>query len=234
DRSPSQAPRGRHQGKHPIRRSHKSPCAGGVFRAWMRCRVCCNRIAGHNDEARRAMDAAGHGSPMRCDPVTLEILRGALRATLAEMEAVIERTAMSPFIREKKDFFAALLDGDGRLVIGSGLPITGDVIAPIAEHYPPETMAPGDIYWFNDCYGSAGAVSHSPDLVLVAPVFAEGRLVAYAQCWAHFSDIGGMRPGSMSPDCTEIFQEGIIVPPVRIARDGVILDDLLRVFYRNS
>jgi N-methylhydantoinase B len=169
-----------------------------------------------------------------CDPVTLEIARGALRATLAEMEAVIERTAMSPFIREKKDFFAGLLDGQGRLVIGSGLPITGDVIAPIAAHYPPGEMAPGDIYWFNDCYASAGAISHSPDLVLVAPVFAGGRLVAYAQSWAHFSDIGGMRPGSMSPDCTEIFHEGIIVPPTRLAREGVLNDELLRLFFRNS
>jgi N-methylhydantoinase B len=169
-----------------------------------------------------------------CDPVTLEIARGALRATLAEMEAVIERTAMSPFIREKKDFFAALLDEHGRLVIGSGLPITGEVITPIAEHYPPDTMSPGDIFWFNDCYGSGGAVSHSPDLVLVAPVFSDGNLVAYAQSWAHFSDIGGMRPGSMSPDCTEIFQEGIIVPPTRLAHKDVLNDELLRLFFRNS
>ena len=173
-------------------------------------------------------------APPTCDPVTLEIARGALRATLAEMEAVIERTAMSPFIREKKDFFAGLLDAAGRLVIGSGLPITGDVIGPIAEHYPPDSMKPGDIYWFNDCYGSAGAVSHSPDLVLVAPVFRDGRLVAYAQSWAHFSDIGGMRPGSMSPDCTEIFQEGIIVPPTRLAHEGVLNEELLRLFFRNS
>lgn len=169
-----------------------------------------------------------------CDPVTLEIARGALRATLAEMEVVIERTAMSPFIREKKDFFAALLDAQGRLVIGSGLPITGDVVGPIAEHYPSETMEAGDIFWFNDCYGSAGAVSHSPDLVLVAPVFSDGKLVAYAQSWAHFSDIGGMRPGSMSPDCTEIFHEGIIVPPTRLAHRGVLNDELLRLFFRNS
>jgi len=177
-------------------------------------------------------DAAA--SAQRCDPVTLEIVRGALRSTLAEMETLIERTAMSPFIREKKDFFAALLDRHGQLVIGSGLPITGDVITPIAAHYPPENMSPGDIFWFNDCYGSAGAISHSPDLVLVAPVFSGNKLVAYAQSWAHFSDIGGMRPGSMSPDCTEIFQEGIIVPPTRLAHQGVLNEELLRLFYRNS
>jgi N-methylhydantoinase B len=169
-----------------------------------------------------------------CDPITLQIVRGALRAIQGEMEAVIERTAMSPFIREKKDFYAALFDGAGRLIVGSNLPVFGDVVGPIAEHYPLETMRPGDIYWFNDCYASRGAVSHSPDQVFVAPVFAEGKLSAFAQSWAHFNDIGGMRPGSLSPDCTEIFQEGIIVPPVRVAREGVICDELLRLFYRNS
>src|SRR4051812_36897426 len=169
-----------------------------------------------------------------CDPVTLQIVRGALKAVQSEMEAVIERTAMSPFIREKKDFYAALFDAHGQLVVGSNLPVFGDVIAPILEHYPRETMRPGDIYWFNDCYASRGAVSHSPDQVFVAPVFADGRLAAFAQSWAHFNDIGGMRAGSLSPDCTEIYQEGIIVPPVRVAREGVICDELLRLFFRNS
>jgi N-methylhydantoinase B len=169
-----------------------------------------------------------------CDPVTLQIVRGALRAIQSEMEALIERTAMSPFIREKKDFYAALFDADGKLVVGSNLPVFGDVIAPILEHYPRDTMSPGDIYWYNDCYASRGAVSHSPDQVFVAPVFSEGRLSAYAQSWAHFNDIGGMRPGSLSPDCTEIYQEGIIVPPVRVAREGVMSDELLRLFFRNS
>jgi N-methylhydantoinase B len=169
-----------------------------------------------------------------CDPIALEIVRGALRATQSEMEALIERTAMSPFIREKKDFYAALFDGDGRLVVGSNLPIFGDVIGPIVEHYPLATMREGDIYWYNDCYASRGAVSHSPDQVFACPVFCDGQIVAFAQSWAHFNDIGGMRAGSLSPDCEEIFQEGIIVPPVLVARDGRFNDELLRVFTRNS
>ena len=169
-----------------------------------------------------------------CDPITLEIVRGALRATQSEMEALIERTAMSPFIREKKDFYAALFDGEGRLIVGSNLPIFGDVISPILEHYPLATMREGDIYWYNDCYASNGAVSHSPDQVFACPVFDEGQVVAFAQSWAHFNDIGGMRAGSLSPDCEEIFQEGIIVPPVLVARDGHVNDELLRVFFRNS
>ena len=122
----------------------------------------------------------------------------------------------------------------GRLIVGSNLPVFGDVVGPVAEHYPLDTMRPGDIYWFNDCYASKGAVSHSPDQVFLAPVFADGKLSAFAQSWAHFNDIGGMRPGSLSPDCTDIFQEGIIVPPVRVVREGVVADELLRMFFRNS
>lgn len=151
--------------------------------------------------------------PATCDPVTVEIIRGALRAIQSEMEALIERTAMSPFIREKKDFYAALFDAQGQLIVGSSLPIFGDVVGPVSEHYPLSTMQPGDIYWFNDCYASRGAVSHSPDQVLLAPVFADEQLMGFAQSWAHFNDIGGMRPGSLSPDCTDIWQEGIIIPP---------------------
>jgi len=66
---------------------------------------------------------------------------------------------MSPFIREKKDFYAALFDGEGRLIVGSNLPIFGDAIGPIREHYPSATMREGDIYWYNDCYASRGASS---------------------------------------------------------------------------
>ena len=177
---------------------------------------------------------AGANAEAVCDPITLEIVRGALRSTQSEMEALIERTAMSPFIREKKDFYAALFDAEGRLIVGSNLPIFGDVIGPILDYYPRQTMRPGDIYWYNDCYASRGAVSHSPDQVFACPVFWEDEIVAFAQSWAHFNDIGGMRAGSLSPDCEEIFQEGIIVPPVLVGRDGRLNEELLRVFVRNS
>ncbi|MFL5286643.1 MAG: hydantoinase B/oxoprolinase family protein [Rhodopila sp.] len=95
------------------------------------------------------------------DPVVTEIVRGALRSIQLEMEALIERTAMSPFIREKKDFHTALFDRDGRLIAGKSLPIASNIIEPILERYPAATMRPGDIYWYNDCYASQGAVSHT-------------------------------------------------------------------------
>ena len=170
---------------------------------------------------------------MSSDAVVTEIVRGALRSIQLEMEALIERTAMSPFIREKKDFHTALFDRTGRLIAGKSLPIASNIVEPILERYPTETMKPGDIYWYNDCYASKGAVSHTSDQVFVMPVFDGVDLFAYAHSWAHFNDIGGMRPGSLSPDCTEIFQEGIIIPPIRLARDGEISEDLLNLFYRN-
>ena len=169
-----------------------------------------------------------------CDPVTLEIIRGAVRAAQGEMEALLERTAISAFIREKKDFYTALFDADGVMAVGSNVPIFGDVCGPVFRHHPIEAMQPGDLYWYNDCYGSHGAVSHSNDQVFLAPVFHDGRRCAFVMGWAHFADIGGLRPGSISPETTDIFQEGIIIPPVKLIERGVTNGALLDIFHRNS
>ncbi len=169
-----------------------------------------------------------------CDPVTLEIVRGAITAAQREMEALIERTAISAFIREKKDFYSALFDGEGVMAVGSMVPVFGDMTGPVFKHFPRETMRDGDLYWYNDCYGSQGAVSHSNDQVLLKPVFREGRLCAFVMGWAHFADIGGMRPGSISPDTKEIFHEGIIVPPTKLVDAGTLNQGALSIFHRNS
>nr|WP_272874613.1 hydantoinase B/oxoprolinase family protein [Roseomonas haemaphysalidis] len=164
----------------------------------------------------------------------MEIVRGAVRAAQAEMEALIERTAMSAFIREKKDFYTALFDADGVMAVGSNVPVFGDICGPVFREFPPDSMQPGDLYWYNDCYGSRGAVSHSNDQVFLAPVFHAGRRVAFVMGWAHFADIGGLRPGSISPDATDIFQEGIIIPPTKLIAAGVVNTATLSIFYRNS
>ncbi|MGZ5115573.1 MAG: hydantoinase B/oxoprolinase family protein [Burkholderiales bacterium] len=182
-------------------------------------------------------DSAEYVTPLESaaiDPVTIELVRGAMKSVQNEMEALIERTAMSAFIREKKDFYAGIFDARGRFLAGKSRPGSSDLIGPILEQYPAETIKPGDLYWYNDCYAARGAVSHSPDQVLAAPVFHDGELVAFAQAWAHFSDIGGMHAGSISPNCTEYYQEGIIVPVVRLAAEGRINDELMRLFLRNS
>ena len=169
-----------------------------------------------------------------CDPVTLEIIRGAMRAAQGEMEALLERTAISAFIREKKDFYTALFDAEGVMAVGSNVPIFGDITSPVFRHFPADSMRPGDLYWYNDCYDSNGAVSHSNDQVFLAPVFRGDERRAFVMAWAHFADIGGLHPGSISPDATSIFQEGIIVPPTRLSAEGRTNEAALAIFHRNS
>jgi N-methylhydantoinase B len=169
------------------------------------------------------------------DTVTLELIKGAIQSARIEMEALIERSAMSPFIREKKDYFTAFFDRDGRLVVSTALPMAaGNLIDCIFERYPRDDMRPGDLYLYNDSYGSHGAVSHNNDMVFIAPVFSDARIVAFAEAWGHLWDIGGMVPGSISPAATDVFQEGIVIPPSRVLRDGVWNDELIRTFVRNT
>ncbi len=168
------------------------------------------------------------------DTVTLELINGALQASRAEMEALIDRTAMSPFIREKKDYFTAFLDREGRLVVSTSLTLSGNLIQGIVENYPLDTMSDGDLYWYNDAYASHGGVSHFPDMVFVMPVFHDGELFAFAEAWGHLWDIGGMVAGSISPDATSAFQEGILIPPVKVMSGGVLNDEVFRIFTRNS
>ncbi|MGE0315935.1 MAG: hydantoinase B/oxoprolinase family protein [Lautropia sp.] len=168
------------------------------------------------------------------DPITVEIVRGALRSAQLEMGSLLERTAMSPVIREKQDYFTGLVDRDLNLLIGTRMPSGGRIVPPVLEQYPISSMRPGDIFLYNDCYGTSGAVSHSPDMVLVDPVFIDGRVEGFCFAWAHFIDIGGAHASSTTPDAENIFQEGIIVPVVKLVREGQIDDDILRLFVRNS
>lgn len=141
---------------------------------------------------------------------------------------------MSPFIKEKKDYFVGIYDTRGRIVcchISSSGP---RMIEPILEAYPLEEMQPGDVYWFNDPYVSRGAVQHHQDMVFCAPVFHEGCPVAFTVTFGHYQDIGGMKAGSISPHAREIFHEGVLVPPIRICRAGVLNEDAYRIFLRNS
>jgi len=157
-------------------------------------------------------------SAPRVDPITLEIIRGSLASAIRDMELLMERCAMSPFIKEKKDYFVGIFDTAGRIVAchisGSG----PGMLQAIMKLYPLETMRPGDVYWFNDPYISDGAVQHHQDMVFAVPIFHAGRLIAFSTTFGHYQDIGGLRAGSISPHATEIYHEGVLVPPVRIVR----------------
>src|SRR6188508_3206796 len=109
------------------------------------------------------------------DPITLEIIRGSLGSAIHDMELLMERCAMSPFIKEKKDYFVGVFDTRGRIVAchisGSG----PGMLDSIFRAYPLDTMRQGDVYWFNDPYISDGAVQHHQDMVFAVPIFHEGQ-----------------------------------------------------------
>ncbi|MDE2938813.1 MAG: hydantoinase B/oxoprolinase family protein [Chloroflexota bacterium] len=166
------------------------------------------------------------------DPITLQLIRGSLRSARLECELIIERTAMSAFIREKKDYTVSFLDQEGEEIYGETM--GSDIMGCVWEHYPAETMHTGDVYWYNDPYISRGSITHTPDMVFITPVFFEEELVGYCHSFAHFWDLGGSRPGSIGPANTEIFHDGTLVPPIRIVDQGRLNDEAYRIILRNS
>jgi N-methylhydantoinase B len=165
------------------------------------------------------------------DPIVIQIVEGTLASVEAEVEAAIERTSRSPMIREARDFRAGIHDRKCRKLTGRSY---SALVQPIVRDFPLETMRPGDVFFHNDVYGSEGGIGHLPDLCVTVPVFADGVVVAFVQAFGHHDDIGGAVPGSMPSHATSAYQEGLIVPPVRIYQAGVPNDDLIKVMVRNS
>lgn len=158
------------------------------------------------------------------DPVTLDIIENALRNARVEMDATLVRTAMSPGIREQGDAFPLIADHKGRMIVGQ----FGSYIGPFLDGYE-GTVEEGDLIMLSDPYSVGGAVSHCNDWLVLLPVFKDGRLIAYTSMFGHQSDIGGMVAGSMPIDATSIFQEGIRIPPVKIYKQGVYNEDIVKL-----
>ena len=175
---------------------------------------------------------AGGDLPRReVDPIVLQIVEGTLHSVEAEVEAAIERTARSPMIRDQHDYRAGIHDARCRKLTGRSY---SAMVQPVVRDFPVETMREGDVFYHNDVYLSEGSVGHLPDLTTTVPVFHEGRVVAFVQAFGHHDDIGGMVPGSMPAHATSAYQEGLMVPPVRLFSEGVRNQDLYRVIVRNS
>jgi N-methylhydantoinase B len=165
------------------------------------------------------------------DPIVIEIVEGTLASAEAEVEAAIERTARSPMIREARDFRAGIHDRRCRKLTGRSY---SALVQPIVRDFPIETIQPGDVFFHNDVYQSEGGIGHLPDLCVTVPVHHEGDVVAFVQAFGHHDDIGGAVPGSMPSHGTSHFQEGLIVPPVRLYERGQPNSDLIRLIVRNS
>ena len=167
----------------------------------------------------------------RLDPVTLSVLASAFSGIAEEMGAVLIRGAYSSNIKERRDCSAALFDADGRMVaqaehIPVHLGAMPESVAAVMERDP----RPGDVFALNDPYSGG---THLPDITLVSPVAPGGEILGFAVTRAHHSDVGGMRPGSMPSDSREIWQEGLVIPPVRLVTGGEYADDVLALVLAN-
>jgi len=171
----------------------------------------------------------------RLDPVVLEVLRNRLDAIADEMELTLLRSAASPIVKEGLDASAALFNVDGETIAqAAAIPIHLGALQfaarRIVSAFPPATMREGDAFLLNDPYDGG---THLPDITLAVPVIAEGRVVALACTMCHHQDVGGRTPGSVPTDATELYQEGIIIPPTQLFRAGALDDNLFALLRRN-
>ena len=173
----------------------------------------------------------------RVDPIKAEVVARYLLATAEEMGATLMRTAFSPNIKERADCSTAIFDAAGQVIaLAQRVPIhLGSMVGAVDEiraRFASEDIAPGDMFIANDPYNGGG--SHLPDINVIAPVFVEGRIVAFVANIAHHADVGGMVPGSEAAVCKTIFQEGLRIPPVRIMRTGQVNRDVMDLILLNS
>ena len=155
-----------------------------------------------------------------------------------EVETAIGRTARSPMIRDAHDFRAGIHDAKLRKLTGRSY---SALVHPVARDFPLETMRPGDVFFHNDVYESEGGIGHLPDLCVTVPVFVADEsapgghaVVAFVQAFGHHDDIGGAVPGSMPSHATSVFEEGLMVPPIKLWDQGVPNQAALRIMTRNS
>ena len=168
------------------------------------------------------------------DPFALELIKNALGALADEMALTIHRTARSFVVKEALDFSTALFLADGQLIAQGtclpfhlgAMPFAVKAVVRAYEH----RILPGDLYITNDPYDGS---THLPDIVLVKPIFMAGTLIGYSVALAHMTDIGGRIPGGNASDSTEIYQEGLRIPPSRLWREGEPDETMFRLIARN-
>jgi N-methylhydantoinase B len=169
------------------------------------------------------------------DPVTHEIIQGKLLAIADEMAIVMKRTSMSPVIYEVLDFACGICDRNGDLIAQfNGITLfTGTFstqIRGLLDRFGRD-LRPGDVLLTNDPYAGG---THACDLAFVRPIFAGTEVIAFAINVAHWLDVGGAVPGSLPPNAGSVFQEGLRLPGVRLARSDVLSDDIVRIITANT
>lgn len=164
------------------------------------------------------------------DPVTLQVMWNRLIFIADQADIALGRTAFSTIVRENHDYVTVLMDAEGNALAQctAAIPVFISTLPLAVRNYflpafPPESLRPGDILATNDAWIGTG---HLPDLVMVTPIFHRGKIVAYAGCIAHLPDVGG-RP--QSPDSSDMFEEGIRLPILKLFKEGVANQDVLDV-----
>jgi N-methylhydantoinase B len=173
---------------------------------------------------------------MTLTPIEVELLRNGLTSICDEMYVALMKSAYSTNIKERKDHSAAIIDAQGRVIVqGESLPLhlasMLGLVEVVLERVGSENLRPGDMFISNDPFVGRG--SHLPDVALVAPVYYDDDLVFFVADIAHHADIGGMAPGSMAGGMTEVYQEGLRIPPIRLMEDGKIITDVFDLILLN-
>src|SRR5262249_41429985 len=172
------------------------------------------------------------------DPVTIQILPTKVPSLIDEMPSHFYRSGYSTIIRESRDFSCVILDRAGRLIVAPPMffhaPVYRHLVGHILKAYGcgERAINDGDVFVSNHPY--EGGLPHVSDMAFVAPVFASGEVVAFSGSIAHKADVGGAVAGSTSADATEMFQEGLLVPPIKIVDAGVAQTDVERIILTNS
>jgi len=177
-------------------------------------------------------------SPSGLDSFRLDILSSALTALTEEIEITLLRSAYSQVVKEAQDASCAIFTAGGRIVaqpvvIPGHLGSMKYMLAACLETHPPETLSPGDMLISNDPYRGG---SHLPDIALFRPLFDGAELIAFIGCIIHYTDVGGMVPGSNPQQATELYQEGLVLPPMKLheaGRPNEILRSLIQANVRN-
>jgi len=156
------------------------------------------------------------------DAARIEILTSALNAITEEIQLTLLRSAYSQVVKEAQDASCAIFTADGRIVaqpvvVPGHLGSMRFMLQEVLKAFPPADMRAGDVFMLNDPYRGG---SHLPDIALFKPIHWEGKLVAFAGCIIHYTDVGGMVPGSAPMTATELYQEGIVIPPVKLCDAG--------------
>lgn len=181
------------------------------------------------------MNAPRHAA---LDAFRIEILSNALNAITEEIQLTLLRSAYSQVVKEAQDASCAIFTAEGRMVaqpvvVPGHLGSMRFMLQEVLKEFPPATLKPGDVFMNNDPYRGG---SHLPDISVFRPVFHEGKLVAFTGCMIHYTDVGGMVPGSNPVKATELYQEGLIIPPVMLydgGRPNKTMFDMISANVRN-